>query len=417
MKLELSNWGDFDKVGEFTLICSATGASQVNLIPIYHLGRQRIKGLVIQTGSSGGRQSDADIIQGNIPREWLAWFAGEELGLPPDRIHVVAGNSDRIADQWAQSASKALEWGLPVLYNVSGGTAQMTAATMRALDAQSVPYTIVSLDKSPSRVRLSGLIGNRFCDRAIKGAAISSRVPPQVLMDSKGLKMLRSAAKQEEVEYFQGLAREAERIWDAYWANPNHGRAALQQIGRAIQDKTFSLSTLEPGKFGKITALFDSESPEWNGGDLKGQAIKFYGGGWLEQYIYSKAMPAARGKAIEFFPGIEICALGDPPRGEMDLLVLEGDVPHIVEVKAQMSANDRGDPGAKVQAWIDRLAALRQALGGMPSKAWIVAPFLEFTSNASASDFAHRAEDAQLRIYTGSDAARRLYADLKALGD
>ena len=62
--MQFGSWDDFDQIAEFTLICSATGASQVNLIPIFHLGKNRIKRLVLLHGQAGKEASELQKMQG-----------------------------------------------------------------------------------------------------------------------------------------------------------------------------------------------------------------------------------------------------------------------------------------------------------------------------------------------------------------
>lgn len=417
--MNIGSWEEFDRVEEFSLVCSATGAAQVNLIPLYHLGKERIRRIVLLHGHNGRSDDQLTALQADWPSSWLEDFARdpEGLGLPDDCIKVVHGSAESVFGQWSDAVVWAKDAGLPVLCNLSGGTAQMTAAILLELQEKQVPSFFLTIDKAHSRTRVTGRIGNAMQERVLTDSAIRSFVPWNVLTASKHLKSARTPRKVEELEFQNGNSLHAARIWSAIHQDRDRGIAALKKLGARVftTPKGHPVDAADPD----ISRIFDQGWEHWNAGALSPLAADFCNGGWLEQYVSDEVAKIGLDKDIfAFAAGLEfaderrIRGSDDPLLlGEFDLVVLEGDQPHLVEVKAVTWAGKE----AKVQTWLDKLSAWRPVLGGPPTRAWIVSPFLSFPNDQAKKEFLGRAREAGISLYRGVDAVKQLCADLQGL--
>lgn len=419
--MSFASWDEFDNAQEFTLICSATGAAQVNLIPLYHLGKERIGRLALLHGHNGHINDRLTALQADWPSSWLEDFArdAEGLALPDDCIKVIHGSAESVFGQWGEAVAWAKEAGLPVLCNLSGGTAQMTAAILIELQERQVPCFFLTIDKAHSRTRITGRIGNAMQERVLMDDEIRSFVPWEVLTASKHLKSARTPGKKKELKFQQENGIHAARIWSAIHKNRFRGIGALKRLGALVYRTPDGdpIRTEDP----EIARVFDQGWKHWNAGTLSPLAAGFCNGGWLEQYVADEVAKIGLDNSIfDFAPGLEfadqrrIRGSDDPLLlGEFDLVVLEGEQPHLVEVKAVTSAGEEG----KVQTWLNKLSAWRPVLGGPPTQAWIIAPFLSFPDNKAEEEFLGRAREAGIALYRGEDAVKQLCNDLGALAE
>ncbi len=419
--MNIGSWEEFYNIEGFTLICSATGAAQVNLIPLYHLGKERIRKIVLLHGHNGRTDDQLTALQADWPSSWLEDFARAAggLGLPDDCIKVVHGSAESVFGQWSEAVVWAKDAGLPVLCNLSGGTAQMTAAILMELQEKQVPCFFLTIDKAHSRTRITGRIGNAMQERVLTDDEIRAFVPWQVLTASKHLKSARTPRKVAELAFQQGNGLHAARIWSTIHDDRDRGIAALKKLGARVfsTPKDCPIDAREP----EISRIFDQGWEHWKDGNLTPLVADFCNGGWLEQYVADEVARIgldgdifALAAGLEFADERRIRGSDDPLLlGEFDLIVLEGDQPHLVEVKAVTWAGK----DAKVQTWLDKLSAWRPVLGGPPTRAWIIAPFLSFPNGQAKKEFLGRAQDAGISLYRGVDAVKQLCADLRALAE
>jgi hypothetical protein len=419
--MQVGSWEEFDQIENFALICSATGAAQVNLIPLYHLGKARIRCVALLHGHSGKASDQLTALQANWPSSWLENFARdpEGLGLSDECIKIIHGNAESVFGQWSDAVNWARNSGLPVLCNLSGGTAQMTAAILLELQEKQVPCFYLTIDKVHSRTRITGRIGNSMQERVLADDEICSFVPWKVLTASKHLKSARTPRKIKELKFQQSNSLQAAQIWRTIHKERARGIAALKLLGARV----FNTPRGNPvdAADSEISRIFDQGWEHWNRGILTPLVADFCNGGWLEQYVADEVAKIGLDDEIfDFAAGLEfaderrIRGSDDPLLlGEFDVVVLEGDQPHLVEVKAVTSAGKE----AKVQAWLDKLSAWRPVLGGPPTRAWIVSPFLSFPNDQAKKEFLGRAREAGISLYRGADAVKQLCDDLKGLAE
>ena len=197
MLMKLSSWDEFNGK-DFVYVCSATGQSIVNLIPIFHLGKSRVKAIIILVGDEN--HSHASEQASTKPAKWLADFALAYLKLDESKIKLLPGNSETFVGQWPKLLETAQEFGLTLVANLTGGTKPMALAIDRTLMAIKEPYLAVTVDKSPALCRLSALLNNTEADHLI--TKIVEPVPLEVLVLSKEYELAERSGKKEELAFY-----------------------------------------------------------------------------------------------------------------------------------------------------------------------------------------------------------------------
>jgi hypothetical protein len=407
--MQIGSWEEFDQIQEFTLICSATGASQVNLLPIFHIGKHRIKQLIVLHGRSGNYSEDVNLVQADQFVTWMDKFALDPngLGLPKKAYHPLWGSADRVFGEWMGAIAQAKRAGLPILCNFTSGTAQMTAALMRGLEGERLPYFAITLDKAPSRVRITGLLNNALAERVLDRPHLHSFVPLVTLIQSKNLEIFESDKGKKKADFYLQNAEAARGIWERFCEDPVTFRPIVAAVNGALSNQVIVNLKQRGGQtFQQMERLFGG-SKAWNDGQINGNAVAFFAGGWLEQYVHDRCAEAIAGcEDLQVISGLEINHPKHPPRGETDVVLMERDIPHLIEVKTTFRPDD-SERHSKVQPWIDRLSTLRQTLAGVPGRAWIIAPMLDLSAQ-ERDDYVRRAADLQLRLYTGVKAIDQL---------
>lgn len=399
----------------FVMMCNATGYAPANMMPIYHLGKQRIKKLVINCGVLDRKNpSPQEMNSAVVPARRLKAFALETLKLKESDILIVDGDPDAFLG-WERGVTWATSHGLPILANFQGGTTQMSMGAEHALQASDANWMRLFVSKYPASVRIPVLVGNNFTEILFYDDDVEERVPLDILLTSLGYRL-----KSQETGHGGGVSDQANRLYERFIASKGVQRtdrnAALGAIN-SLNRETQSPANLSPSNRELVARWYEraSHAVPWNNGVFTTQAQrKFFYGGWLERAIFDQIELILKDDPnFTVSLNFEIC-FGDNPKtsNEVDILIRHRDVFHLVEVKTSRTVN------YLVEA-ADKLVGLNRILCGAPSRSWLCAPFVHFGDTADdakvRADITARLNAKGVTLLVGDGAVDQLHREIAEL--
>lgn len=415
-EITFANGDDIAIPDEFVLICNATGYGPINMMPIYHLGKSRIKKLVINCGVFDRRNPTSQETQSAVlPAERLVKFAIATLGLRDKiDIHVVDGDPDEFLC-WDRGVQWAAIHGLPILCNFQGGTTQMSMGTAHALQASSANWMRILVSKYPASVRIPVMVGNQFEEIYLLDEDIEERVPLDLLLGSQGYELIR-----QETGHGGAISHQANRFYARFVTNISGQTRSRRDAMRAMNSlnrKTQSPVDLMPKEQALVAEWYsaDDNPIPWNRGYFKTSAQrKFFYGGWLERAIFDQIQLLTADKpnftiSMNFEFRLE---KSHSPANEVDILIRQRDVFHLLEVKSSTSPD-------YLMAAADKLIGINRIIGGRPSRAWLCAPFVNFGDDANGrhvrDEFTNRLEKKGITLLVGDEAVNTLHNEIAKL--
>jgi len=419
-EMQFESTSAFTIPDKFTYVCSATKWAAGNLIPIYHLDKRRIASLVVLCGAmEKGPHTATQITDAIEPKDWLVKFARETLKLDDKDIRVVHGDPDSIVP-WSKAFGPNSPADLPVICNLQGGTKQMAIGVLDALARSPLSWLRVFVGKFPATVHIAAQVGNDLLDFFVDDAMIKERVPLPVLLDAVGYQ---SKAVSAVTAYAHHQALSAAMIFsqmigahvdhkerdEALAIFKRHGIKDKRNTKRRVKDEIIDFRNFEP----EILKLLEKYygCPVWNSGYISGDpTCKFFQGGWLEQAVLDKVKAAiAHRPAFNAISNFEIKLKGSLHKAtEIDILLHQGEVAHLIEVKTSTDEKFIQQAG-------DKLAANNRLLGGRPAKAWLVLPFMKISDVTLRDERPQRLKDRGVRLLIGERAVDQLLAEIAAL--
>jgi Holliday junction resolvase-like predicted endonuclease len=414
---------DFTLPEDYVLICNASGVPNANLIPIYHLGKSRIRAIAINCGVADRKSPTEQERNSAIrPAEWLRKFAVEVLNLPSENVRIFDGDPDNFCD-WANvDANSAVGWigqfSLPVLANFQGGTTQMSLGLAQALADSSLHWLRMLVGKFPPLTHIPVRVGNRFLDWKVRQP--SETVPVEILLNARGYERYSDDELEARNSYAKVNAAAATAIYRAFFPRGHvssdqrrPASDALSLVNRLCTDKTKQPPFVIDDPEGAIARYFapNGKKAAWNGGKVDSDAQRsFLGGGWLEQAIceeIAKAVDSWGGFNVE--PNLTIRQMGsNEPANEIDILLRQGELWHLIEVKAGRSSED-------LQKWGDKLVKLNRNLAGRPARTWLCAPFIWIQDAEKRKELIGRYDKSGVTLLFGNRAVSELLEQIGKL--
>lgn len=405
MLAQFKSWDDFEKK-DFVYICNATGYHVTNLIPIFHLNRDKIKAIAILAGDSPrSRTSDS---QATKPAKWLYHMAKEELGLDEEHVCIFHGNPEQAIFDWSAAITFSRDFNLPILYNATGGTVQMSLAVERALNAAGVNYVLATIDKTIPLCRLSAMIGNSVVDKVVEPP--HEYVPIDLVLSGRGFESrLVLADHNDKVACKDVLLKE---IFNFTVREPEQARIALQATGNATRN--------DRQRYDAILPMFGAALPAINF-PLAGPQHRFLTGEWLERFVCNELtdflLPDV-GTRFEVTRGVEIYPINaptEPNTHEIDVFIRDRETFYFVEVKQHVNIIDY-DRDEKIQQWIDRASTIKSTIGGIAAISWIWAPFLNLSQIRTVA-WQRKANAVQVKFVVGTDGLEAIKQVLQSQKD
>lgn len=421
----------FESIEEFGLpeayvyLCNATAYAPNNYAPVYQLGKERIRKIVICCGAPEGSTDAGDLKHAIEPAENLRSSLAYRLDLDDEQdILILHGDPDRPGD-WMKICDKIKQFApdLPVVANLQGGTTQMSLGINDALNASSLVWLRVTVTKPPIRTAVTALFGNSHGEKIVSLGDAVEQIPQDLLFASRGL--------QHEPKGVAGLrswydenADLADRIWQRVsqshrWARTLAlwNKAIFHADSRAIERTGLDLTSLglSDSQLSQIGRLFEAEKfPEQavDGRITPGFFGPFVTGGWLEQAVCNHLRRHFKGKRnFAFTLGVPLRRLGmGEDEGEIDVLVQHGDNLHVIEVKTSAT-------GKQVRArHRNQTSNNRQLVGGEMARAWLVMPMLD-ERHAYLDALKKSCALSQVELIVGVGAMKKLAAQIEQLSE
>lgn len=406
---------DFAIPDEFVLICNASSYGPINMMPIYHLGKGKIKKLVINCGVDIRiNPTPQELHAAIIPARRLEAFALKTLKLQKSDILVVDNDPDAFLG-WERGVAWAAAHNLPILCNFQGGTTQMSMGTLHALEASDANWMRLFVSKYPASVRIPVMAGGAYGEIAWPDDWVEERVPLDILLASLGYDL-----KQQETEHGGGISDQASRLYERFVTkvgrnqiDRNAALKAMNSLKRETQsprDLSLQDRTLVAQWYGRS----DHAIP-WNNGHFTTiQQRDFYYGGWLERAIFDQVkLLLKHDPNFTVSLNFEVCVEGKPQTAnEVDILIRHRDVFHLVEVKSSRTAS-------YLNTAADKLIGINRILGGRPSRSWLCAPFVHFGDQsehvAAQAEFTQRLDKKGITLLAGDGAVDQLHQQISEL--
>ncbi|MEN9854895.1 MAG: hypothetical protein RLZZ157_21 [Pseudomonadota bacterium] len=423
-EIEFKSIEDIQVPAEYVYLCNATRSANVNLIPIYHFGKKKMKAIVIQCGiANSAAISQFEQNEAIKPTKSLAKVAHKKLGLPKESIVEIQSSSARLSGweagiEWAKKTFPAL----PIVANLQGGTKEMALGTLAALNASAdTNWMLVFVDKVSGLPRLVARVGNSTQERAIALEEVSEWVPPVEFGMARGFQVTPNRSAPADEKFYDVWANEIwKRMIGAAEQQRNNILLAFNAACSRATKKAFDLpeelpvprpSTLTISR-DAIADLFGvSEAGAldlWNNGQLGNEKSKvriFLTGGWLERVVAHQVrahLDGAKIQTIALLPNAKVSIDGVAGIShEIDLLVVDRDTLNLVEVKTSVTTKQASQYGQS-------LAAKKTALDGNLSHAWLVAPFLWSADQNELPKLEKRLSALGVTLLSGNDAITRL---------
>lgn len=409
----------------FTYICSASGFNDVNLIPLYHFAKGRIKKLVIQVGVTDVNAPNAnEAAHANRPASWLISFANHKFGLQQEDIHLVAGGPDEIS-VWQDGVTWAEQFDLPILANLQGGTTQMSIGASEALMRSNNDFMRLFIGKAPAVTLAAVLIGNRQEIVAIPLTDETEWVPLDVALDARDLERVLPSDPDKEQVLGENAELAKNMLGRFCRVNPHkefgRRRGGLIALNREIakfekmnQEQQRS-TPLDLGDKTKITdALGETicQHALWSNGQLTTKAQRgFFSGDWFEQAMFDlikEKFPPS--KDFELWLNVHIGRMGvaqPDPMNEIDIFIKKRNILNLLEVKTAATP-------ATIKESIDKLSSVRSAIASNLARAWLCVPMYSDTP-FGAEEISGRAAKKGVTLLMGPNAVGDLLKEIARL--
>ena len=395
----------------FVYVLSLTQGAAVNLAPLVQAGLGRVARVEALLGQ-GRRPAD----QGEAVRPWrdlkaalalLARRAG--VGAPP--VGLDQGHSEDMphwAGRLSRICAEAQAQGLPVLFNITGGTKAMALggmlgaagqAHMLLVDGRLQPELVSHAAPAQPLLRLGEL------DLATLAAAYGlSEVEPQrrqrqeaFIRAEAGPLMALASGLSRHAEAHRDLAIGFERVLFS-------PRGQIRGMARAPWPPGADVNTLrhllEPVQ--GLDGLHATAAGIDFGSERMARLL--CQGGWLEADLFIRLEAAVSDQPhTEVFTGLTFREEGDQDRDlEMDAGVISGSRLHMLEAKAG---------GFRGEKWLQQTQRAKSRLIGPYGRVIAVMPFMD---TAYRQRFSARAARAGVALVIGPDAARDAVAQIAA---
>lgn len=416
--------------GRFVYVCSATGGAVVNRAPMLHAGSGRVAGLVIMRATSTPAPADwepSDRSQAALPAERLVAYGRGALGLRTADVKVVPGHPDRFTD-WTDvlniAASMAMERDAEIVFNITGGrVACKLGAFMGFNPAEPTPALhVVSVRSRPFGVDLVSIDENGVMRQS--PLPVEERLSLADHLASYDLKEAEHGARMTRQDRLRAAAQISDRVLARVAENkdPRSFNVIFAELYKKLGDRApveFELSEAADRTLRALELDVGVRDlaflPDRKLMVSSQFALQFIRGGWLEAAIYARIQAVLRGRNdTEVVAGLVLEYLsGEPGRhraiAEIDLAIFAEERPLLIEAKAVIGVKS-------MNLAVDRIAQMRQRLGGVAADAWIVAPLLD-EARLKSIDALRNAEEMGIRILSGPAAVDTLETEVLAALD
>jgi Domain of unknown function (DUF1887) len=399
----------------FVLICNASGYGPINMMPIYHLGKERIKKLVINCGiydrSNPTQQESNSAV---VPARRLKAFALQTLKLKNEDIMIVDNDPDAFLG-WESGIAWAASHRLPILANFQGGTTQMSMGCEHALQASNANWMRLFVSKYPASVRIPVLVGNDFTEILWDDELVEERVPLDILLTSLGYQL-----KNHTTGDGGDVTHQANRLYDRFITKVGKNRpernTVLATMNNSNRDNQ-SLASQSPSTRALLSAWYgrnDHAIPWANGVFTNKAQQEFFYGGWLERAIFDQIRVTLEDDPnFSISLNFEVSLEGKTATAnEIDILIRHRDVFHLVEVKTSRTTD-------YLNAAADKMIGINRILCGAPSRSWLIAPFAHFGDQpdqiALKNEFIQRLNQKGITVLMGDGAVEQLHREIGEL--
>ena len=434
----------FDRMEDFILpeayvyVCSATKSAPVFLTPIYHLGKHRLKKLVILCGVEDPEEpKSSELTEALLPAQRLRDFAVSKLGLVNGTDILIVYNSADDFAGWEKAAQAATGFAadagdIPILANLTSGTKQMSHGIDHYLTLLDANWMRLMIGKRPATASLIVPVGNGLKPYWFESEnEISAQPPFDVLISAMGVDVIETDLLRKKRKYYAQGSKQSAALFKAL--KTEDGWEALHAINVANsangESKKPLILSQKLTDIGKQSRKFKGDGHKalqncemiyapavghdfWADGHFEqGKKRAFLTGGWLEQYVLDQVSEAVRIKRhFVVRSQVELGITGKPETvHEIDVLLQQDAMFHLIEVKSNTSP-------AKFFDYAQKLAAINRAIAGRPAQSWIVAPFVRFPSDIERDAAIERCNLLyQVRLLTGPDAIDALLMDIEKL--
>lgn len=407
-------------------VCAATGYGPANLVPIYALGRRRIKHLVIlRAVADPDNPNETERREAIATAERLQLFGFDELRLDHDHITVLDGDPDSILG-WAPAAQRiaaiSAEGNLHLIINLTGGPKQLALGLEHHLRSTAKPYTRLFYSKYPAAPLFLFPSGNELVEGSIEQP--EERAPLELLVEAARMAVCRDDAGTQEFKERMSAQPDDVRAILPRLVFPQRGQlhlrpgvvAVVGQMNRAALEHHLGALAVGRGEgWRQVRDLLDPNGVLGisNAGLAETDgAVRFVKGGWFEALVWHELRAALQrfGDNADVRLSVSLrSARAVEETDEVDILVRLGDQLHLVEAKTWTTT--AGEDGERLGSAIKKLAGLRRTLGGTACRAWLVAPFLSFSAVAQ-EEWNNRAGDAGVTLLVGPGALQDLVLDV-----
>lgn len=372
-------------------ICTATSAGIVNVLPLLHLGLDRLAALIILVGAAENdprKATDGERSEALLPAERLQQFV-RERGVTTERIEPIC--HDPNDDLWWQETVRALFDRFvdhDISVNITGGPRGMLCASLLgalgAIGAPSRPNRSLRFHVyrgGPARVveMWPNAGGEQLLDK--------ERLSLDEYLRLNGLEGLDGPDATAQRRERAGRARVLEALWNWVRANSTahirRGRIRfLPRLGQAIvagktAELRFSdrgmLASLVQRSAGALAPIGLAGGPSRPTTDERRLAQKLLGGAWLEELLALRLDRIFAGADVQVIQSLRVrytdAVESKSDVAEIDVVVFDGAQLHFVECKAKNYVGKRNSDGSGKSsgikhANISQLVELRRRLVG-----------------------------------------------------
>ena len=407
----------FQAPDQFVYLCNATGFAPNNYAPIFHLGKQRVKKVVICCGAPERSTDSLDQKHALGPATSLGLKLPGLLGIAKRDILTLYGDPDRTSTWLGKGGQiKTFAGDLPILANLQGGTTQMSLGINDALRLSGLAWARVTVTKPPIRTVVGALFGNAVEDRIIPLANVAEHVPQNLLFELRGLGFDHEDARAKRAAY-----AELDGLADSVWTKLNRpdltASQARQKLAafngtvfrndeKDIEKNGLDLMNVPRDQKDMLARLFEFDQHPGSVTDKRlnpGHFASFVTGGWLEQATLNELRRKfAKRTDISFTLNVPLRGISKTDdEGEADILIKHGDCLHVVEVKTTATIKQLRSKHR------NQAANNRKMVGGEMARSWLVMPFLK-SEGAAFADLQSSCRLSEVTLIAGLGALKTL---------
>lgn len=420
----------------FVYVCSASRSNIVNVLPMVHGGLQRIARMVVlcgarsedsRDGTERAEAVDPALRLRRIACDWADGAIAEpdiRWGDPAD-IACWRGHMTAVCDAAARD-------GLPVLFNVKGGTKEMAIGgvmasaghDLRVVTVRGAPFVVEEITSAGQsalprfgQVSLAryldayGLIEDQpeMRQQAMAFYAASA----ERLAGLAGLLLPRQPGETQLIDTVIGVLNKS--VGDSLYDDLGGGRRrfrggtieadAAGRGGRSVAGIIADVLRAMDGLPGcRLVAGSTLASLEVT----REEAARLLNGGWLEGYVYNRLFAHVGGRDdVEVVANLGLAhRQGQKRAAELDVAVLVKSQLHLIEAKTgRLTPKDAQGSGERSLAQVDHV---KKMLLGQVGKALIVNPRETEARADHEGDFGLRARHGGEELFFGIGAIDRL---------